>query len=161
MLISTAATWSDSAPSRRLFCNNPVRRKRNDTSCSAFHCRDGERRRSTQKRHRLSVVPLERATRISPKRRLRRIQRGEIEEAAGELPARAGKATIAATVCADGARKKGTAFRRCLWSGRRGSNSLPPPWQGGALPDELRPRNDAYYSRPFLICQVKKALFGK
>ena len=30
----------------------------------------------------------------------------------------------------------------CLqWSGRRGSNSLPPPWQGGALPDELRPRN--------------------
>ena len=26
------------------------------------------------------------------------------------------------------------------WSGRRGSNSLPPPWQGGALPDELRPR---------------------
>ena len=27
-----------------------------------------------------------------------------------------------------------------FWSGRRGSNSLPPPWQGGALPDELRPR---------------------
>ena len=26
------------------------------------------------------------------------------------------------------------------WSGRRGSNSLPPPWQGGALPDELRPQ---------------------
>ena len=26
-----------------------------------------------------------------------------------------------------------------LWSGRRGSNSLPPPWQGGALPDELNP----------------------
>ena len=26
-----------------------------------------------------------------------------------------------------------------LWSGRRGSNSLPPPWQGGALPDELHP----------------------
>ena len=26
-----------------------------------------------------------------------------------------------------------------LWSGRRGSNSLPPPWQGGALPDELQP----------------------
>ena len=25
------------------------------------------------------------------------------------------------------------------WSGRRGSNSLPPPWQGGALPDELNP----------------------
>ena len=26
------------------------------------------------------------------------------------------------------------------WSGLRGSNSLPPPWQGGALPDELHPR---------------------
>ena len=133
MLISTAATWSDSAPSRRLFCNNPVRRKRNDTSYSAFRGRDGVHRRSTQKRHRLSVVPLERATRISPKRRLRRIQRGEIEEAAGELPTKAGKATIAATVSADGARKM-------KWSGRRGSNSLPPPWQGGALPDELRPQ---------------------
>ena len=29
------------------------------------------------------------------------------------------------------------------WSGRRGSNSLPPPWQGGALPDELRPHDGA------------------
>ena len=27
-----------------------------------------------------------------------------------------------------------------FWSGRRDSNSLPPPWQGGALPNELRPR---------------------
>ena len=27
-----------------------------------------------------------------------------------------------------------------VWSGRRGSNSLPRPWQGRALPDELRPR---------------------
>ena len=26
------------------------------------------------------------------------------------------------------------------WSGLRGSNSLPPPWQGGALPDELHPQ---------------------
>ena len=25
------------------------------------------------------------------------------------------------------------------WSGLRGSNPLPPPWQGGALPDELNP----------------------
>ena len=30
--------------------------------------------------------------------------------------------------------------REMKWSGRRGSNSLPPPWQGGALPDELRPQ---------------------
>ncbi len=28
------------------------------------------------------------------------------------------------------------------WSGLRGSNSLPPPWQGGALPDELNPHGD-------------------
>ena len=27
-----------------------------------------------------------------------------------------------------------------VWSGLRGSNSLPPPWQGGALPDELNPQ---------------------
>ena len=26
------------------------------------------------------------------------------------------------------------------WSGLRDSNSLPPPWQGGALPNELNPR---------------------
>ena len=31
------------------------------------------------------------------------------------------------------------------WSGRRGSNSLPPPWQGGALPDELRPHTRCIY----------------
>ena len=31
------------------------------------------------------------------------------------------------------------------WSGRRGSNSLPPPWQGGALPDELRPHIRCIY----------------
>ena len=29
------------------------------------------------------------------------------------------------------------------WSGLRGSNSLPPPWQGGALPDELTPQSGA------------------
>ena len=35
-----------------------------------------------------------------------------------------------------------TAFsgRFSVWSGRRGSNSLPRPWQGRALPDELRPQ---------------------
>ena len=27
------------------------------------------------------------------------------------------------------------------WSGRRDSDSRPPPWQGGALPTELLPRN--------------------
>ena len=32
------------------------------------------------------------------------------------------------------------------WSERRGSNSLPPPWQGGALPDELRSHTRNRYS---------------
>ena len=32
-------------------------------------------------------------------------------------------------------------FRR--WSGQRDSNSLPPPWQGGALPNELCPHGKA------------------
>ena len=36
--------------------------------------------------------------------------------------------------------RKTTAFAMVFnWSGWRGSNSLPPPWQGGALPDELHP----------------------
>jgi hypothetical protein len=46
------------------------------------------------------------------------------------------------------------------WSGLRGSNSLPPPWQGGALPDELNPRNrrcslsgDIYFILLPYICQ--------
>ena len=50
-----------------------------------------------------------------------------------------------------------------IWSGRRGSNSLPPPWQGGALPDELRPhiRCICPCTLPFLngapakICEAK------
>ena len=33
-----------------------------------------------------------------------------------------------------------------IWSGLRGSNSLPPPWQGGALPDELNPQKNRTYS---------------
>ena len=48
------------------------------------------------------------------------------------------------------------------WSGRRGSNSLPPPWQGGALPDELRPHIRCVYPRthpffngaPAKICEA-------
>ena len=43
-------------------------------------------------------------------------------------------------------KKKDT--RKCIllfWSGRRGSNSLPRPWQGRALPDELRPHSNGYY----------------
>ncbi len=45
------------------------------------------------------------------------------------------------------AKKKTPPCRMVLfWSGRRGSNSLPRPWQGRALPDELRPQNNGYYS---------------
>ena len=40
-----------------------------------------------------------------------------------------------------------------IWSGQRGSNSLPPPWQGGALPDELCPRNKEYLTRHYAPCQ--------
>ena len=36
------------------------------------------------------------------------------------------------------------------WSGLRGSNSLPPPWQGGALPDELNPHLYKPHKRYFL-----------
>ncbi len=37
------------------------------------------------------------------------------------------------------------------WSGRRDSNSRRPPWQGGALPTELRPRNrESEVNRPTL-----------
>ena len=48
-----------------------------------------------------------------------------------------------------------------IWSGLRGSNSLPPPWQGGALPDELSPRNKEYSSRRTAPCQEKTKDFPK
>ena len=48
-----------------------------------------------------------------------------------------------------------------IWSGLRGSNSLPPPWQGGALPDELSPRNKEYSSRRTTPCQEKTEDFPK
>ena len=38
-----------------------------------------------------------------------------------------------------------------LWSERRGSNSRHPPWEGGALPSELRSPN-----RPHLMGKAKK-----
>ena len=37
------------------------------------------------------------------------------------------------------AKKKHRSASSFSWSGLRDSNSLPPPWQGGALPDELNP----------------------
>ena len=46
-----------------------------------------------------------------------------------------------------------------FWSGRRGSNSLPRPWQGRALPDELRPRNGIDYSVSRRRCQPRICYF--
>ena len=49
-----------------------------------------------------------------------------------------------------------------FWSGRRGSNSLPPPWQGGALPDELRPRTERlrlYHKEAKCQAPILKVLF--
>ena len=40
-----------------------------------------------------------------------------------------------------------TPFSLFVWSGRRGSNSLPRPWQGRALPDELRPQMTPMFQR--------------
>ena len=50
---------------------------------------------------------------------------------------------------------------RRRWSGQRGSNSLPPPWQGGALPDELCPRNKGYFSKGNPPCQEFVSIFSK
>src|SRR5439155_18185165 len=42
-----------------------------------------------------------------------------------------------------------TRFRWSTWSGRRDSNPRPPPWQGGALPTEPRPRVLIHPRSPF------------
>src|SRR4026208_2472873 len=39
--------------------------------------------------------------------------------------------------------------RALTWSGRRDSNPRPPPWQGGALPTEPRPRVLIHPGSPF------------
>ena len=44
-----------------------------------------------------------------------------------------------------------------IWSGLRGSNSLPPPWQGGALPDELKPQKNGFASH-FSVNRCQTAL---
>ena len=49
------------------------------------------------------------------------------------------------------------------WSERRGSNSLPPPWQGGALPDELHsrlvPNAKLLYYRPGRLSRRTRSFF--
>ena len=50
---------------------------------------------------------------------------------------------------------------RLFWSGQRGSNSLPPPWQGGALPDELCPHQQRWlFYHKLLICQYLFLIIG-
>ena len=46
-----------------------------------------------------------------------------------------------------------------LWSGQRDSNSLPPPWQGGALPNELRPRRRSKLHSAMPVWRRASALF--
>ena len=61
----------------------------------------------------------------------------------------------------NGALRHCAAFTGLLtfWSGRRGSNSLPPPWQGGALPDELRPHMVPPKERHTIWCLRSESLF--
>ena len=47
------------------------------------------------------------------------------------------------------------------WSGQRDSNSLPPPWQGGALPNELCPRvkRKGYYTKNSGLVKIQIRFF--
>ena len=72
--------------------------------------------------------PNGRAIRRSPAGPLDLLRFAPVEAACSSLPAAFQKEN---TILTDGV---------SFWSGRRGSNSLPRPWQGRALPDELRPQ---------------------
>ena len=82
------------------------------------------RRGSTRYRHPTNG----RAIRRSPAGPLDLTRCAQVEAASSSLPAAFQKEN---TILTDGV---------SFWSGRRGSNSLPRPWQGRALPDELRPQ---------------------
>ena len=82
------------------------------------------RRGSTRCRHPTNG----RAIRRSPAGPLDLMRFAPVEAASSSLPAVFQKEN---TILTDGV---------SFWSGRRGSNSLPRPWQGRALPDELRPQ---------------------
>ena len=75
-------------------------------------------------------------------------------------PARGGGSEFARLLCHS--KKKGHDLSSCpsFWSGQRGSNSLPPPWQGGALPDELCPRNKGYFNKETPACQDSSTRFS-
>lgn len=48
-----------------------------------------------------------------------------------------------------------------LWSGLRDSNSLPSPWQGDALPDELNPQLQNQLYRYLSVLSRPKFIFDK
>ena len=52
-------------------------------------------------------------------------------------------------------------FFLCLWSGLRDSNSLPSPWQGDALPDELNPQLQNQLYRYLSVLSRPKFIFDK
>ncbi len=78
-----------------------------------------------------------RAIRRSPAGPLDLTRCAQVEAASSSLPAAFQKEN---TILTDGV---------SFWSGRRGSNSLPRPWQGRALPDELRPQTQGGLYRIF------------
>ena len=56
----------------------------------------------------------------------------------GRRPLSAQKNALGATLKQK--KKRIANYNPLTWSGLRGSNPPPPPWQGGALPNELNPR---------------------
>ena len=113
------------SPARRrpLLRSKSAAPKKKDTHVGVFLFWSG-RRGSTRYRHPTNG----RAIRRSPAGPLDSTRFAPVEAACSSLPATFQKEN---TILTDGV---------SFWSGRRGSNSLPRPWQGRALPDELRPQ---------------------
>ena len=122
MLVSPLAF--DHPPTGDHFCVAKVLlQKKKDTHMGVFLFWSG-RRGSTRYRHPTNG----RAIRRSPAGPLDSTRCAQVEAASSSLPAAFQKEN---TILTDGV---------SFWSGRRGSNSVPRPWQGRALPDELRPQ---------------------
>ena len=105
------------------FASKSAAPKKKGTHVGVFLFWSG-RRGSTRYRHPTNG----RAIRRSPAGPLDLTRCAQVEAASSSLPAAFQKEN---TILTDGV---------SFWSGRRGSNSLPRPWQGRALPDELRPQ---------------------
>ena len=112
-----------SARRRPLLRSKSAAPKKKDTHVGVFLFWSG-RRGATRCRHPTNG----RAIRRSPAGPLNLTRSAPVEAASSSLPATFQKEN---TILTDGV---------SFWSGRRGSNSLPRPWQGRALPDELRPQ---------------------